>query len=116
MEDMHHGEYQHKEKEKLLLSGELKDEVREVEVKAFQYGFSPDPIVVNKGEKLRLKMTSMDVTHGIWIKEYKINVTLPPKETKTIEFIVDKEGEFVLYCSVFCGPGHGHMHGKLIVR
>ncbi|MCM8779365.1 MAG: cupredoxin domain-containing protein [Candidatus Omnitrophica bacterium] len=112
----HHHEMRQEEEKELVPSGELKDGVREVEVKAFQYGFSPDPIIVNKGEKIRLKVTSTDVTHGILIPEYKINVTLPPGETKVVEFLADKEGEFMLHCSVYCGIGHGRMHGRLIVR
>jgi cytochrome c oxidase subunit 2 len=111
-----HHEIIEKEEGELVPSGELKNGVREIEVKAFQYGFSPDPIVVNRGERIRLKITSTDVTHGVLIKEYKINVPLPPKETKIIEFVADKGGEFLLHCSVYCGPGHGRMHGKLIVK
>ena len=32
------------------------------------------------------------------------------------EFIADKKGEFEMFCSVYCGQGHGQMKGKLIVK
>ncbi len=100
----------------LPASGEENKDIREIEVEAYRYAFKPDPIVVRKGEKVRLLVKSADVTHGIQIKEYRINEKLPKGETKAIEFTASKPGEFTIYCSVYCGPGHGRMHGRLIVR
>ena len=37
-------------------------------------------------------------------------------ETKKIEFIADKSGEFSILCSVYCGKGHHEMKAKLIVE
>ena len=98
------------------LSGDLKDGVREIQVEAFRYGYKPDPIVVNEGEKVRLIATSSDVTHGLQIKEFGVNATLAAGEKKSVEFIADKAGVFTIHCSVYCGPGHAAMTGKLIVR
>lgn len=114
------GRHQHKEKdenlEKLELSGKLQDGIRVVEVKASRYKFVPDPIVVKLGEKVRLVVTSADVTHGLAISKFKINLSVSPGEAEGIEFVADKKGTFQIYCSVYCGPGHGHMHASLIVR
>jgi cytochrome c oxidase subunit 2 len=90
--------------------------IKEIKLEAFQYGFSPDPVVVKKGDKVRLIITSRDVTHGVYIKEYKINVAIKKGETKIVEFVADKEGEFAIICSVYCGIGHFKMRGKLIVE
>ena len=98
------------------LSGELKEGVREIEVEAFQYSFKPDPIVVKYKENIRLLAKSTDVTHGIGIAEFKINVALPKGKVKKIEFVADKKGTFIIHCSVYCGFGHGKMHGRLIVK
>ncbi len=98
------------------LSGKVENGVRIIEVKASRYKFQPDPIVVRLGEKVRLIVTSGDVAHGIAISELNVKLSVPAGKTERIEFIADKQGEFHAYCSVYCGPGHGHMHASFIVK
>jgi len=100
----------------LALSGKIEDGVRVVAIKAFQYAFDPDPIVVGFGEKVRLLITSTDVAHGFAVKEFKINVSIPAGKTEQVEFIADKKGTFHAYCSVYCGAGHEHMQARFIVQ
>ena len=95
-----------------IQSGDFK----EFKITAKQFEFEPSTIEVNKGDKVRLIVTSTDVPHGIAIKEYGINEQLLVGKPVTIEFTADKEGSFTAYCSVFCGSGHGNMKGKLIVK
>ncbi|MBI2558544.1 cupredoxin domain-containing protein [Candidatus Woesearchaeota archaeon] len=90
--------------------------VKEFKITAKQFSFTPSTIEVNKGDKVRLIVTSMDVPHGIAIKEYGINERLEVGKPVTIEFTADKEGTFTAYCSVFCGSGHSGMKGNLIVK
>ena len=91
-------------------------EVKEFKMTAKQFSFDPATIEVNKGDKVRLIVTSMDIPHGIAIREYGINQRIDVGKPATIEFTADKNGEFVAYCSVACGAGHGNMKGKLIVH
>lgn len=102
--------------ENLELSGKVENGIRVIEVKASRYKFEPNPIVVNLGEKLRLVVTSTDVVHGIAISELNVNLSVPAGKTETIEFVADKKGTFRAYCSVYCGPGHGHMQVSFIVK
>jgi len=97
-------------------SGSLDNGVRVIDAKAFRYDFDPNPIVVNQGEKVKIIMTSTDVTHGFLLPDYKINTLLPVGRPTTIEFVADKQGTFKFLCSVVCGSGHGGMKGKLIVK
>ena len=97
------------------LSGNVVDGAREVKVEAFRYGFRPDPIVVKKGEKVRLIATSTDVTHGLGIEDLEINLELAPGEESRAEFTPETAGEFHIHCTVYCGSGHGDMHGTLRV-
>ena len=90
--------------------------IKEIKLEAFQFGFSPDPLVVKKGDIVKLTITSRDVAHGVNIKEYGINITVTKQEPKRIEFYADKTGKFDIVCSVYCGPGHSKMKGKLIVE
>ena len=90
--------------------------IKEIHLEAFRYGFSPAEIVVKKGDIVKIYATSRDVTHGVYIKAYGINVPVKKGEVKKIEFLADKAGEFVIRCSVYCGPGHDNMKAKLIVE
>ncbi len=96
-------------------SGMLHDGVRHVEVSARRYEFEPAVVVVRSGETVHIMATSEDVTHGLAIDEYDINVTLEPGETAYAEFTAGEPGEHLMYCSVYCGPGHSGMHGTLVV-
>ncbi len=91
-------------------------EDKEFDVVAFQWGFEPQFIEVNKGDHVTLRITSDDVPHGLAIDEYQINETIMPGETVKIEFIADKTGSFKFYCSLVCGVGHDQQHGSIIVK
>ncbi len=96
-------------------SGEVVDGVRVVQVRARQFEFEPEAIVVNEGEDVRLEVTSEDVMHGIGIEAYDINEEVPPDETRTVEFRADEAGTYEFLCSVYCGPGHEAMRGQIVV-
>ena len=98
------------------VSGNLENGVRVVQMKAFQFGFDPNPVVVVKGDKVKLVVTSTDVTHGFSISEFGVNVQLFPGRPSIIDFTADKSGTFIFYCSVPCGAGHTSMRGRLIVK
>lgn len=90
--------------------------VKEFSMTAKKFVFEPGTITVDKGDKVILHITSIDVTHGFSLREFRVNVFLPPNETKTVEFVADKTGTYIFSCSVLCGSGHSEMTGKLIVR
>ena len=91
-------------------------EVKEFRMTAKQFAFEPSTIEVNKGDRVKLTVTSLDVPHGIAIPEYGINERLDPGNEVKIEFTAEKEGTFTAFCSVFCGSGHSSMKGKIIVK
>ena len=90
--------------------------VKEFTMTAKQFSFDPATIEVNKGDKVRIVVTSKDVPHGIAIPEYGINQRLDVGKPVTIEFTADKQGTFLAFCSVACGAGHGNMKGQIIVK
>ncbi len=90
--------------------------VHEITITAKQFVFNPSEIRVKEGEKVRLKITSVDVTHGFALPEFNVNATLDPQKEQTVEFVANKKGEFTFFCSVVCGRGHRDMTGKLIVE
>jgi len=96
--------------------GKYISKIKEIDLIAYQFGFSPEEIVVQKDDIVKLSATSKDVPHGIYIKEYGVNATLEKGEVENIEFIADKAGEFDIICSIYCGKGHHSMKAKLIVK
>ena len=91
------------------------EEIKEFDVVASQFNFEND-ISANVGDTLRLKVTSSDVTHGIYIPDYGINEMIYPGRTTIIEFKVTKSGEVLFVCSVMCGSGHMSMSGSFMVN
>jgi len=98
------------------VSGNLEDGVRVIQMRAFQFGFDPNPVIVNEGDKVKLVVTSTDVTHGISISEFGVKVQLFPGRPSIMDFTADKSGNYIFYCSVPCGAGHRSMRGRFIVR
>src|SRR3989338_5940575 len=110
-------EYHKNKFDNLPLSGKIVNGIREIEVKAFQYGWEPANIVVKKGEKIRFIIETADVTHGFELEGIIIPGWDPnkavKKESKTIlEINADEAGVWDLVCTAYCGPGHTGMKGK----
>ncbi len=102
--------------EHLVPSGILRDGTRIVQYEAFQYGFSPDPLIVRSGETVVLTLKSRDVTHGMMIPEIDFNTDIPAGKEKEVSFKAPgKPGQYPIFCSVFCGSEHGGMKGTLLV-
>lgn len=85
-------------------------DAKEFTVNAFRFGYTPDTITVNKGDKVKIIINNTDTLHGIRIPDLNL------KGNDLIEFTADKTGEFDWYCAVYCGEEHMKMKGKLIVK
>jgi len=75
-------------------------------------------IEVSKGDQVKIKLRSADVTHGFSLKAFGIYVAkgIQPGKTVYVSFKADKVGTFMFMCNVFCGDIHRHMEGTLIVK
>lgn len=94
----------------------LTGKIKEIEVTARQFSFTPDLIRVKLGDNVRLKIKSVDVTHGFSLPDFGINEILEPGKTVIIEFQAARRGTFSFLCSIVCGAGHSGMRGTLIVE
>ena len=99
-----------------MTDGTSEAPVKEFTMTAKKFEFDPAEIRVKQGDKVRLKITSIDVDHGMAIPSLGIDVKLKPNIEEIVEFTADKTGEFEFSCSVFCGEGHRGMKGKIIVE
>jgi len=98
------------------LSGEIISGVRVIEVESFRYSYSPNVIVVNSGERVRINLSTRDTEHGLNIPEINFNLKVKKGSPAEGQFTAPKPGIYEMRCSVFCGSDHKKMNGKLIVR
>jgi len=86
-----------------------------IEITAQRFNFTPGEITLKKGQSVVLVLKSLDVDHGLRIKEFGVNAIIKAGQTVEVKFTPNKAGDFVGHCSSFCGPGHGVMAIKLHV-
>jgi mono/diheme cytochrome c family protein len=80
-------------------------------------GWSRERIVVNQGERVRLRIRSEDVIHGFAIGRLGVEAgPIEPGKVTSVEFVADRAGEFTFYCTMWCDPNHARMRGILEVR
>jgi len=89
---------------------------REYTLTARSFSYDPNVITVNKGDRVILRVKSEDVTHGLYVDDYDLQVHVHPGDVGTVEFVADKPGKFKLRCADTCGPLHPFMIGELVVQ
>jgi len=106
---------------------------RMIQVAAKNFEFEPSVIRVKAGEKVQLKLTSVDRTHGIHISPFQAGgqpntppglsftygddcLKLKKDLTATVEFTAEAPGSYAFSCCKKCGNGHGRMIGQIIVE
>jgi cytochrome c oxidase subunit 2 len=86
-----------------------------IELTAKKFAFSSNEIRVKKGKPVTFALTAVDFVHGFSIPDFNARVDLVPGKTVEITITPDKTGTFIFLCDNFCGEGHEHMNGVLIV-
>ena len=87
-----------------------------IEVVASRFAFEPARIEVTEGEHIRLLVSSADGVHGVGIKKFRVEKTVPRcGEAVTIDFVASAAGEYPILCSEYCGKGHEEMTALLVV-
>jgi cytochrome c oxidase subunit 2 len=107
--------------------------VQVIEVTAKKYEYNPSTIRVKKGTKIELKIHALDKTHGFKISQYpdgsdgkgapglvftnfQDGWKIEKDNDTVIDFTANEPGTYSFKCSIFCGFGHMHMKGELIVE
>jgi cytochrome c oxidase subunit 2 len=79
-------------------------------------GFTPSQIVVTQGERVRLRLTSADVVHGLYVSGLDVQVAeIYPGRYATVEFTPTQPGTYPFVCTILCSPLHGTMQGTIVV-
>jgi heme/copper-type cytochrome/quinol oxidase subunit 2 len=111
-----------------ISNGTSNGKIKDINMKAESWRFTPNIIEVNKGDLVRLHFTTAQDEvalyngHGFGIEGYNVNAFLLKGTQQTVEFIADKPGTFTFRCTSFCSApeaaleNHFNMVGKLIVH
>jgi heme/copper-type cytochrome/quinol oxidase subunit 2 len=89
---------------------------REIHVRASQYAYTPGVLRVSQGDRVTLVLEAEDVTHGLYVDTYDVDLVAIPGRSGRTTFVADRPGRFQLRCSQVCGTLHPFMLGELIVE
>ena len=96
-------------------SAESDAEPRVITILAKRFVYTPSQIEVQKGELITIRLESLDVTHGLFMDGYGINIKARPGLIGKATFVADKPGRFTFRCSETCGEFHPYMVGFMEV-
>ncbi|RPI29551.1 MAG: 4Fe-4S binding protein [Acidobacteria bacterium] len=112
---------------------------RDIHIEAFRYGFSPERIEVNRGDRLRLTFSTRDTGQSLFLQDYDLHVVMspgsklvevyrlshpddPPVRMRVVELTAGLPGWTGHLVSksqfrnhTYNGPMHGTERGELIV-
>ncbi|AYV57482.1 cytochrome c oxidase subunit II [Leptospira kmetyi] len=71
--------------------------------------FQPNGIYVPVGKTVRLVLTSQDVLHSFYVPAFRNKMDAIPGRYTTLTFTPTEKGDFVVYCTEFCGTSHSNM-------
>lgn len=91
------------------------DQPRVIQITAKRFQFTPDQITIKKGETVKIRLVSEDVTHGFFLRPLKIDEEIDPGQPTEITITPDKAGTFTTICDHFCGANHGNMKMTIVV-
>lgn len=89
----------------------------EVYLAAGRFFFEPDALRLEAGRAYRFHMMATDVAHGASIAFGRASriVRLRPDTVTTLDLTFLAAGTYLVYCTVYCGPGHDMMRGQITV-
>jgi hypothetical protein len=100
-----------------MVHGEPAGDPLDVYLLAFQWGFEPGVLRLDANRAYRLRMMAVDVSHGAAIRLgpgsriVRLRANALVEQTATFA----RPGDYLVYCTVYCGPGHARMQARLIV-
>lgn len=97
-------------------SGATSEEPRVIDILAKRFEYNPSEITLQRGELVTFRMESLDVTHGLYLDGYGIDIKARPGIIGKATFRADKTGRFTFRCSETCGEFHPYMIGYLTVE
>ncbi len=78
-------------------------------------GIQSDVLYVPKGKNIKLRMSSSDVIHSLYIPAFRVKYDIVPGRYTQVWFRPTMKGEFHLFCTEYCGKDHSRMTTKVVV-
>jgi cytochrome c oxidase subunit 2 len=100
----------------LASRGRADETPRSIDIHAKRFEFVPSTLTLKKGETVRLRVTSDDVVHGLFLRDLKLDTDLEPGQTQELTVTPEKVGRFTAICHHFCGAQHGNMKLTVVVE
>jgi cytochrome c oxidase subunit 2 len=84
---------------------------------AQQWSFDPALLRLKANQPYRFRMMAVDAAHGASIQLGKGSyiIRLPKGTLVEREVTFTQPGEYLLYCTMYCGEGHQVMSGKIVI-
>ncbi len=89
----------------------------EVYLLAQKWSFEPDVLRLGAGVPYRFRMMAVDVSHGASIQLGRGSRIIRLRQGALFEqeLTFTRPGEYLVYCTVYCGIGHDRMSGRIVV-
>lgn len=94
----------------------LDDKLYQIFALAQMWSFQPSEIRLPVGAEVDFYLTSKDVVHGFNVYDVSLNMMAVPGAINKETVIFDKPGVYKIICHEYCGSGHQHMMGEIIVN
>ncbi|HYD71460.1 hypothetical protein [Azospirillum sp.] len=84
---------------------------------AQKFAYSPDVLRLRAGVPYRFRMMAEDITHGasIHLGAASRIIRLRPNVVSEQTVTFTRPGEYLVYCTVYCGQAHDAMQGRIVV-
>ena len=84
---------------------------------AQQWSFDPPELRLRTSTPYRFRMMAVDAAHGASLQLGRGShiIRLPKGVLVERQLVFTEPGEYLLYCTVYCGEGHQFMNGKIHV-
>ncbi|MFH1682553.1 MAG: thioredoxin domain-containing protein [Candidatus Woesearchaeota archaeon] len=83
----------------------------EVKVMAKKWRFDPNTITVNKGDTVKLTISS-ELDLNFVLAQFDVEEEVLAGESKTVEFTANKAGTFEYNCGTYCSTAYGELQGS----
>jgi heme/copper-type cytochrome/quinol oxidase subunit 2 len=89
----------------------------DVFIVAQQWSFDPPELRLHTGIPYRFKFMAVDAAHGASLQLGRGShiIRLPKNVLVERQMAFTEPGEYLLYCTIYCGEGHQFMNGKIKV-
>lgn len=79
------------------------------------YGATPATLVLPKGKRARISITSEDVLHALWIPAFRLKQDALPGRVNTLYVTPLVTGTYEIVCAELCGLDHTNMRSTVEV-